>query len=95
MNPNAALNSAVDVFDTKTLKFIKTIPTPEGVNGRAVHFEYNKNADEVWVSYYMGKQSAIVIYDDASLKVKKIIKGDWVQNPTGKFNVYNTTHDIY
>ena len=26
---------------------------------------------------------------------KQIIKGDWVQNPTGKFNIYNTTHDIY
>ena len=43
----------------------------------------------------MGKNSALVIYDDNTLKVKKIIKGDWVQNPTGKFNVYNTTHDIY
>jgi len=27
--------------------------------------------------------------------VKQIIQEDWVENPTGKFNVYNTTHDIY
>ncbi len=95
LNPNAKLNSAVDVFDTETLKLIKTLPAPEGVDGRAVHFEYNKKGDEVWVSYFMGKQSAIVIYDDNTLKVKQIIKDPWVENPTGKFNVYNTTHDIY
>ena len=95
LNPNPKLNSVVDVFDTRTLKHIKTLPAPEGVNGRAVHFEYNKKGNEVWVSYFMGKQSALVIYDDNTLKVKKIIKDDWVQNPTGKFNIYNTTHDIY
>ena len=95
LNPDPKLNSAVDVFDTQTLKLIKTIPAPKGVNGRAVHFEYNKKGDEVWVSYFMGKQSAIVIYDDKTLKVKQIIKDDWVQNPTGKFNIYNTTNDIY
>jgi nitrite reductase (NO-forming)/hydroxylamine reductase len=95
LNPDPKLNSAVDVFDTNTLKLIKTIPAPEGVNGRAVHFEYNKKGDEVWVSYFMGKKSAIVIYDDKTLKVKEIIQDDWVENPTGKFNVYNTTHDIY
>ncbi len=95
LNPNAELNSAVDVFDIKKMKFIKTIKAPDGVDGRAVHFEYNKAGDEVWVSYYMGKHSAIVIYDDKTLKVKDIIQGDWVENPTGKFNVYNTVHDIY
>jgi len=83
------------VFDTNTLKLIKTLPAPEGVDGRAVHFEYNQKGDEVWVSYFMGKKSAIVIYNDKTLKVKQIIQGDWVQNPTGKFNIYNTTHDIY
>ncbi len=95
LNPDKKLHSAVDVFDTRTLKHIKTLPMPEGVEGRAVHFDYNKKGDEVWVSYFMGKKSALVIYDDKTLKVKKIITGDWVQNPTGKFNVYNTTHDIY
>ena len=95
LNPDAKLNSAVDVFDTNTMKLVKTLPMPEGVDGRAVHFEYNKAGDEVWVSYFMGKKSAIVIYNDKTLKIKKIIQGDWVENPTGKFNVYNTTHDIY
>ena len=95
LNPDAALNSAVDVFDVKTLELKKTIPAPEGVDGRAVHFEYNEKGDEVWVSYFMGEKSAIVIYNDKTLEVKEIIQGDWVENPTGKFNVNNTTHDIY
>jgi len=95
LNPDKKLNSSVDVFDTRTLKHIKTIPAPEGVDGRAVHFDYNKAGDEVWVSYFMGDESAVVIFDDKTLKVKKILKGDWVQNPTGKFNIYNTVHDVY
>ncbi|MCF6307745.1 MAG: nitrite reductase [Flavobacteriaceae bacterium] len=95
LNPDAKLNSSVDVFDTDTLELVANIPAPEGVDGRAVHFEYNKAGNEVWVSYFMGKKSAIVIYNDKTLKVKQIIQGDWVENPTGKFNVYNTTHDIY
>lgn len=95
LNPDASLNSVVDVFDTNTLELKKTLPAPEGVDGRAVHMEYNKAGDEVWVSYFMGENSAIVIYNDKTLDVKQIIQGDWVENPTGKFNVYNTTHDIY
>ena len=95
LNPNAELNSTVDVFDTDTFELVANLKAPEGVDGRAVHFEYNKKGDEVWISYFMGEKSAIVIYDDKTLKVKQIIQEDWVQNPTGKFNVYNTTHDIY
>ncbi len=95
LNPNAELNSVVDVFDTNTLELKATLPAPEGVDGRAVHMEYNKAGNEVWVSYFMGQKSAIVIYNDKTLKVKQIIQGDWVENPTGKFNVYNTTNDIY
>jgi len=95
LNPDAKLNSAVDVFDIKTLEIKKTITMPEGVDGRMVHMEYNKDGNEVWISVFMGEVSALLIYDDKTLELKEIIKGDWVQNPTGKFNVYNTTHDIY
>jgi len=95
LNPNAELNSVVDVFDTNTLELKATLAAPEGVDGRAVHMEYNKAGNEVWVSYFMGEKNAIVIYNDKTLKVKQIIQGDWVENPTGKFNVYNTTNDIY
>jgi len=31
----------------------------------------------------------------AGLTEKRRITGDWLVTPTGKFNVYNTAHDIY
>jgi nitrite reductase (NO-forming)/hydroxylamine reductase len=66
--------------------------------GRAVHFEYNKQGDQVWVSIWgnadqPGKTGEIVIYDDASLE--EIARIPDLVTPTGKFNVYNTAHDIY
>lgn len=95
LNPNAELNSVVDVFDVQKMTHKKTITMPEGVNGRMVHMEYNKAGDEVWISVFMGTQSALLIYNDKTLELKQIIKEDWVENPTGKFNMYNTIHDIY
>ncbi len=62
--------------------------------GRVVHFEYNRGGNEVWVSVWH-KQGEIVIYDDRTLKEKTRIRGDWLVTPTGKFNVYNTAHDVY
>lgn len=61
--------------------------------GRAVHFEYNKDGTEVWVSVWgnadqPGKTGEIVIYDDATLE--EIIRIPDLVTPTGKFNVYNT-----
>lgn len=69
-----------------------------GTYGRAVHFEYNKDGTEVWVSLWgdaskPGETGAIVIYDDATLEEKARI--DNLVTPTGKFNVYNTVNDIY
>lgn len=65
-----------------------------GPRGTAVHFEYNRAGDEVWVSLWH-RQGEIVIYDDKTLTEKTRITGDWLITPTGKFNVYNTAHDIY
>ena len=64
---------------------------------RATHPEYNEAGDEVWISLWGGKadQSAIVVYDDKTLKLKKVITDPNIVTPTGKFNVYNTQHDIY
>ena len=64
---------------------------------RATHPEYNQAGDEVWISLWGGKtdQSAIVIYDDKTLKLKKVITDPRIVTPTGKFNVYNTQHDVY
>ncbi len=65
-----------------------------GPRGAAVHFEYNREGTEVWVSLW-DRQGELVIYDDATLTEKTRITGDWLVTPTGKFNVYNTAHDIY
>ncbi len=66
--------------------------------GRAVHFEYNMDGTQVWVSVWgsadqPGKTGEIVVYDDATLEEVTRIKD--LVTPTGKFNVYNTVHDIY
>ncbi len=64
---------------------------------RAVQPEYNVAGDEVWISLWGGKtdQSAIVVYDDKTLKVKRVITDPEIVTPTGKFNVFNTMHDVY
>ena len=64
---------------------------------RIVQPEYNKAGDEVWFSVWSGQteESAIVIVDDKTRKLKKVIKGPKMITPTGKFNVYNTVHDVY
>ena len=69
-----------------------------GTYGRAVHFDYNKDGTEVWVSLWgdaakPGETGEIVIYNDATLEEKTRIKD--LITPTGKFNVYNTVNDIY
>lgn len=61
-------------------------------NGRAVHFEFNKDGSEVWISDW-ATDGAIIILDGQSLtEIDRIIG---LQTPTGKFNVYNTAHDVY
>ena len=64
---------------------------------RVVQGEYNKAGDEVWFSVWNGKdqESAIVVVDDKTLKLKTVIKDKRLITPTGKFNVFNTRNDIY
>ncbi len=66
--------------------------------GRAVHFEYNKQGTQVWVSVWgdaskAGETGEIVIYDDATLE--EVARIPDLVTPTGKFNVNNTVNDIY
>ncbi|TXH60223.1 MAG: nitrite reductase, partial [Burkholderiaceae bacterium] len=64
---------------------------------RIVQPEYNKAGDEVWFSVWSAKnqQSALVIVDDKTRKLKAVIKDPKLITPTGKFNVHNTQHDVY
>jgi nitrite reductase (NO-forming) / hydroxylamine reductase len=103
LNPDAKISQSVVVFDIKNLdKPYKVLPIAEwsGIKDgprRVVHPEYNKAGDEVWFSVWNGKdqESAIVIVDDKTLKLKQVIKDKRLITPTGKFNVYNTQHDVY
>jgi len=64
---------------------------------RVVQPEFNKAGDEVWFSVWSAKnqQSALVIVDDKTLKLKAVITDPRLITPTGKFNVFNTQRDIY
>lgn len=105
MNPEREIAESVFVFDKGDLKkepvrldVAKDSGLPESkAIRRAVQPEYNEAGDEVWISLWGGKtdQSAIVIYDDKTLKLKKVITDPAIVTPTGKFNVYNTMHDVY
>lgn len=83
------VNGQVGVINIETgeVKYIQVSPK------RVVHFEYDKDGKEVWISGWLDNK--IYIYDDKTLKLIKVIEGDWIRTPTGKFNVTNTSKDIY
>ena len=101
LNPDSVTYGSVAVFDINNLgkgfKRINVVKDAGLKGGRAVQPEYNAAGDEVWISIWNGETetSAIVVYDDKTRKVKKVIKDKRLITPTGKFNVLNTQHDIY
>ena len=104
LNPDTKISQSIAVYDVDNLdKGFEVLPIAEwaDIKGpgpkRVVQPEYNKAGDEVWFSVWSGKDevSAIVIVDDKTRKLKMVIKDKLLITPTGKFNVYNTMHDIY
>lgn len=103
LNPIAKISQSVAVFDTRNLDAgYKVLPIAKWANlgkgpKRVVQPEYNKAGDEVWFSVWSGaaEESAIVVVDDKTLKLKKVIKDKRLITPTGKFNVFNTQEDVY
>jgi len=105
LNPDPKVSQAVVVFDINNLdKGYKTLPIAEwadlpndGGAKRVTQPEYNKAGDEVWFAVWSAKDkaSALVVVDDKTLKLKKVIKDPRLITPTGHFNVYNTQHDVY
>ncbi len=96
LSKDSGTNGYVGVYNIKTNKidYIKIAPE------RIVHFEYDKDGKEVWISGWIKKDKKdykIYVYDDTQSppKLKKVISGDWINTPTGKFNVTNTMKDIY
>lgn len=103
LNPDTKISQSVAVFDTdhldagfKVIDIAAMAGLGEGPK-RVVQPEYNKRGDEVWFSVWSGKeqQSAIVVLDDKTRKLKAVIKDKRLITPTGKFNVYNTKNDVY
>jgi nitrite reductase (NO-forming)/hydroxylamine reductase len=104
LNPEAKNSQSIAVFDIKNLdKGYEVLPIGEwaGIKDdgakRIVQPEYNQAGDEVWFSVWSAKDkiSALVVVDDKTRKLKAVIKDPKLVTPTGKFNVYNTQHDVY
>lgn len=103
LNPDTKMSQSIAVYDINALdKGFTVLPIAEWANlgegaKRVVQPEYNKAGDEVWFSVWSAKdkQSAIVVVDDKTRKLKAVIKDPKLITPTGKFNINNTQHDIY
>lgn len=103
LNPDPKISQSIAVYDVDNLDAgFKTLPIAEWAGlgdgpKRVVQPEYNSAGDEVWFSVWSGKdqESAIVVVDDKTRKLKTVIKDKRLITPTGKFNVTNTRKDIY
>ena len=106
LNPEAEVTGSVAVFKIDeldqeepqytTLPIVEWADIAEG-QPRVVQGEFNQAGDEIWFSVWNAKdkESAIVVVDDKTLELKKVIKDPRLITPTGKFNVYNTRADVY
>ncbi|MRU15784.1 nitrite reductase [Roseovarius sp. A21] len=106
LNPLAEVSGSVAVFkiadlaeeepEFTVLPLVEWAGIAEG-QPRVVQGEFNKAGNEIWFSLWNAKdkESAIVVVDDKTLELKKVIKDERLITPTGKFNVYNTRADVY
>ena len=103
LNPDEKISQSVAVFDLENLdKGYEVLPIAEWAElgdgpKRVVQPEYDATGTEVWFSVWSGKdeESAIVVVDDKTRKLKHVIKGKEIITPTGKFNINNTVADVY
>jgi len=103
LNPDEAASQSIAVFDIANIDGgFEVLPIGEWADlgpgpKRIVQPEYNQAGDEVWFSVWSGQEeeSAIVVVDDKTRELKNVIKGPEIITPTGKFNIYNTLHDVY
>lgn len=103
LNPDEKISQSVAVYDINNLDAgYKVLPIADWAElgegpKRVVQPEFNYAGDEVWFSVWNGKDqtSALVVVDDKTRKLKHVIKDERLVTPTGKFNVYNTMHDVY
>ncbi len=96
-NPEPEIQQSVQVISKETREIVKTIRLTETEGYAAVHFEFNADGSEVWVSVWNRADSLepngeIIIFDAKTLEEKTRIKGFYA--PTGKFNVYNRVNHV-
>ena len=97
LHPEPEVQQSIQVISKETGEIVKTIQITEEEGNVAVHFEFNKDGTEVWVSKWNRKTSKepkgeIVIFDAETLEEKARVKGLYA--PTGKFNVYNRSNHV-
>ncbi|MBL8670672.1 MAG: c-type cytochrome [Alphaproteobacteria bacterium] len=103
LNPEAEISASVAAFDIANLeKPYEALPIGQwsGISvgqRRVTQGEFNKAGDEIWFSVWNAKdqESAIVVVDDRTRKLKTVIRDKRLVTPTGKFNVMNTRKDVY
>lgn len=96
-HPEPEVQQSIQVISKKTREIVKTIRLTEKKGYAAVHFEFNADGSEVWVSIWNRKDSLkpngeIVIFDAKTLKEVGRVKGLYA--PTGKFNVHNRVNHV-
>ncbi|MCB1367734.1 MAG: c-type cytochrome [Rhodobacteraceae bacterium] len=106
LNPDAEISGSIAVFNVSEmtaeepeytqLPIVEWAGIADG-QPRVVQGEFNMAGDEIWFSVWNAAslESAIVVVDDKTLELKTVIKDERLVTPTGKFNVYNTVHDVY
>jgi nitrite reductase (NO-forming)/hydroxylamine reductase len=103
LHPVSRISQSVAVYDVNNLNAgYEVLPIAEWADvgegpARVFQPEYNAAGDEVWFSVWNGKDqvSAIVVVDDKTRTLKKVIKDERLITPTRKFNVHNTRKDAY
>lgn len=97
LHPEPEVQQSIQVISKETGEIVKTIQVTDAEGSVAVHFEFNADGSEVWVSKWNRSSSLkddgeMVIYDAETLEEKARIKGLFA--PTGKFNVHNRSNHV-
>ncbi len=97
LHPEPEVQQSIQVISKETNEIVKTIRVTETEGYVAVHFEFNADGSEVWVSTWNRADSLepngeMVIFDAKTLEEKTRIKGFYA--PTGKFNVHNRVNHV-
>ncbi|WP_456388023.1 cytochrome D1 domain-containing protein [Profundibacter sp.] len=96
-HPEPEVQQSVQVISKATGEIVKTIQITDQPGHAAVHFEFNADGTEVWVSNWNLANSKepngeIVIFDAKTLEEIGRVKGLYA--PTGKFNVHNRSNHV-